>query len=115
MSRVSVELFFLIVAKNFVVEPFCVVFPKISRCENVYGIGGRRFHNFPLIFFCLTVPKHLLGKPPSVSLISCIEKIYAYECYVTLFCRNIFFLKIPKNLLGEPYCVPKNFWYGKKF
>ena len=37
MSRFSVEIFCLTVPKNFVEEPFCAVFEKISGSEKVYG------------------------------------------------------------------------------
>ena len=38
--------------------------------------------------FCLTVAKKIVGEPFRVSLISGIEKIYASECYVTIFVEN---------------------------
>ena len=37
----SIEIFRLRVPKIFVGEPFCAVFPKISRSEKVYGEEGR--------------------------------------------------------------------------
>ena len=37
MSRFSKEIFFLTVPKNFVGEPLCAVFQKISGSEKIYG------------------------------------------------------------------------------
>ena len=37
LSKLSVEIFFLIVHKHFVEEPFSAVFQKISVGEKVYG------------------------------------------------------------------------------
>ena len=37
VSRFSVNIFCLIVPKNFVGEPFCAVFQKISGGQKVYG------------------------------------------------------------------------------
>ena len=37
VSRFSVNFFCLTVPKNFVGEPFCAVFQKISGSEKVYG------------------------------------------------------------------------------
>ena len=48
----------------------------------------RGYHVFPSKIFGLTVPKNFVGQPFRVSLISGIEKIYASEGYVTIFCRN---------------------------
>ena len=48
------------------------------------------YQDFPSKIFCLTMPKIFLGEPFSVSLISEIEKFYASEGYVTIFCRNCF-------------------------
>ena len=51
---------FLTMAKNFVGEPF--FFQKIPFIENFLWIG-RRYHDFLWNFFCLRVPKQLLGGP----------------------------------------------------
>ena len=40
MSLFSVETFCLTVPKNFVGEPFCAVFQKISGSQKVYGWEG---------------------------------------------------------------------------
>ena len=47
-------------------------------------------HDIPSKLFCLTVPKHFVGEPFSVSLISGIERFYASESNVTILCRNFF-------------------------
>ena len=45
---------FLRVPKNFVVQPCCAVFQKISGSDKVYRYDGL-FQDFPSSFFCLTV------------------------------------------------------------
>ena len=50
--------------------------------------GRGKYQDFPSKTFCLTVPKNLVGEPFSVSIISGIEKFYASEGYVTIFCGN---------------------------
>ena len=49
--------------------------------------GGGGYHDFLSKTFCLTLPKNFVGEPFSVSLIPGIEKFYASEGYVTIFCR----------------------------
>ena len=87
--------------KNFVGEPFGV-------SENFWYRKTLCFrgicHDFPSKIFCLTVPKNFVGEPFIVSLISGIEKFYASDGYVTIFCRK-FFVSVPKNSLGEPFSV----------
>ena len=45
--------------KNFVGEPFCAVFQKISDSGKVYGLeGGGEYQDFPSKYsFCFSVPK----------------------------------------------------------
>ena len=50
--------------------------------------GGGECQEFPSKISCLTVPKNFAGQPFRVSLISGIEKFYASEGYVTIFCRT---------------------------
>ena len=50
--------------------------------------GGGDFQDFASKIFCLRVSTILVGYPFRVSLISGIEKLYASEGYVTIFCRN---------------------------
>ena len=43
---------------------------------------------FSVEILCLTVSKNFVGQPFSDSLFSGIEKFYASEGYVTVFCRH---------------------------
>ena len=52
-------------------------FRKFLLSKNVKDKRGG-YQDFPLKTFCLTVPKIFVGEPLSVSLISGIEKFYAY-------------------------------------
>ena len=52
-------------------------------------------------FFCESAEK-FVGEPISVSLVSGIEKCYASEGYVTIFCRNFFVSQYRKTLQGNP-------------
>ena len=47
--------------------------------------GGRWYQDFPSTFFCLTVPKNVVGEHFRVSLISGIEKFYVAKVYVNYF------------------------------
>ena len=72
--------------KNFVGEPFCAAFQKISGSQKFMDKrGGGKYPDFPSKVFCLTVPKIFVGEPFSVSLFSGVEKIRASEGYVTIF------------------------------
>ena len=74
--------------------------------------GG--YQKFPSKIFCLTVSKNFVGEPFSVSLISGIEKFYASEGYVTIFCRNFLSHSAAKFRRGTLLCcVSKNFWKRK--
>ena len=46
---------------------------------------GGGYRKFPLIYFCLKMPKYFVGESFSLSQISGIEKNYASECYVKIF------------------------------
>ena len=48
----------------------------------------RVMSRFFVDFFCLTVPKKVVGESFSVSLVSGIEKFYASDGYVTIFRRK---------------------------
>ena len=50
MSRFSVEVFRLIVLKDFVGEPLCAVFQKFSSCQ-ILRLNGRGMTNFPVDYF----------------------------------------------------------------
>ena len=45
------------------------------------------YQDFASKIFCLTVPKNFVGHAFRVSLLSGLEKFYASEGYVTIFCR----------------------------
>ena len=66
--------------------------------------GEGHYQSFPLKVFCLTVPINFVGESFRVLLLSGIEKFYASEGYVTIFCRN-FCLTVPKKFVGEPFDV----------
>ena len=59
-----------------------------SLDESVWGGGGGGSVKIFRRNFLVSVPKTFVVQPFRVSLISGIEKIYASECYVTIFCRN---------------------------
>ena len=63
-------------------------FRKVPVTKNFMDQKGGGVSNFLSKIFCLTKPKNFVGEPFSVSLISGIEKFYASEGYVTIFCRN---------------------------
>ena len=63
-------------------------FRKFLVAKNFMDQKGGEYQNFLSKIFCLTKPKNFVGEPFSVSIISGIEKFYASEGYVTIFCRN---------------------------
>ena len=79
--------------------------------KNVRDKRGGGYHDFLSKLFCLTVPKNFVGQPFRVSLISDIEKFYASEGYVTIFCRNFLSHNAETFRRGTLlYCVSENFW-----
>ena len=79
--------------KKAVGEPFSLSF--FSVIEKVWmrgwgGGGGSECQSFRSKTSCLTVPEILVGQFFRVSLLSGLEKFYASEGYVTIFCRKIF-------------------------
>ena len=50
--------------------------------------GKVAYHDFPSKLSCLTVPKLFVGESFSASLVSEIEKIYAYDWNIDVFFRN---------------------------
>ncbi len=87
----SSKMLSLTVPKNFVGEPFCVSQNFWDRKTLwMRWKGGMEYHNFFSNFFCLIVPNYFVEEPFRVSLISGIERFYASEGYVTIFCRNFF-------------------------
>ena len=65
---------------------------------------GGEYQKFLSKIFCLTVPKNFVGEPFSVSIISGIEKFYASEGYVTVFCRNFLSHSAKKVRRGTLLC-----------
>ena len=59
-------------------------------CGGGGGGGAGECQDFASKIFRLTVPKNFVGQPFRVSLVSGIEKVYASEGYVTIFCRKFF-------------------------
>ena len=77
ISRFSVKFFCFIVPKIFVAEPSLLFFRNFPVAKKVYGqMEGEEVSNFPVDFFCLKLLKHFKGEPFSVSLFSCIERVY---------------------------------------
>ena len=51
------------------------------------GGGGLNVNFFPSNISCLTVPEKFVGQTFTVSLLSGVEKFYASEGFITIFCR----------------------------
>ena len=83
------------------------MYQKISGSEKFYSSErGEGVTRFSVENFLSHSAENLSrGESFSVSLISGIEKFYASEGYVTIFCRFVFCLTVPKNLVGEPSCA----------
>ena len=74
------------------------------------------YQEFPSKIFCLTVPKNFVAESFSVSLTSGIQKIYATEGYLTIFCRKCFVSQCRKISRGSLLCcVSENFRQQKSF
>ena len=63
--------------------------------------------------FCLNNKKFRCGT------LRCLRKFWLSKNFmhkkgISLFSLEFFCLTVPKNFVGEPFCVSKNFWYGKK-
>ena len=66
---------------------------------------------FSVEFFFLTVVENFFGQPFSVSLISGMEKFYASEGFVTIFCRKFLSHSAAKIRRGTLLCcVSEKFW-----
>ena len=108
----SSNFFCLAEPKNFAGEPFCAVFQKSSSSEKVCGQKGwGEYQDFASKIFCLTVPRNFVGQAFRVSPISVLEKFYASEGYVTIFCRNLLSHSAEKFRRGSLLCcVSESFW-----
>ena len=65
-------------------------FRKFPVAKKFMDKRGGSINSFRRKFFCLTVPKNFVWETFNVSLISGIEKIFASEGYVTIFCQTFF-------------------------
>ena len=96
----------LTVPKNFVGEPFCAAFQKISGSQKFMDKrGGGEYQGFPSKVFRLMLPKNFVGEPFSVSLFSGVEKFCASEGYSTIFRRIFCCLTVPKVSVGESFSL----------
>ena len=73
--------------------------------------GGRGYQDFPLKFFCLTVPKICVGESFTVAINSGIEKVWVGGS-ITIF-RRSFCLTVPKYCIGEHFGVSEKLFYRK--
>ena len=103
----------LTVPKIFVGEPFCVS-QKFLVSKKFMDKRGGEYHDFLSKVFCLTVPKNFVGEPFSVSLISGIERFYASESFVTIFCW-IFFVSQCRNFSLRTRLCFREFLVAKTF
>ena len=85
-------------------------FRKFLVAKKFMDKREREVSRFPSKKFCLTVPRKFVGEPFKVSLKSGIEKFYASEGYVTIFCRN-FLSHSAEKLCRETLlcCVSESF------
>ena len=72
----------------------------------------KRYHDFPLINFCLSVPKNFVEEPFRKSLVSKNVRDKRGGGFHD-FPSELFCLTVPKNFVGETFCVSENFWYRK--
>ena len=90
--------FCLTVPKNFVREPFCDVFQKISGSRKAFvKDGGREFQEFLSKVFCLTVPKKFVGEPFRMSLIR-VSKNFMLKRVMSRFFVKFLLSRSTKNL-----------------
>ena len=74
------------------------------------------YQYFPSKVFCVTVPKSLVDKPYSVSLIPGVEKFYASYGYVKIFRRTFFVSQNRKTLqVNASVLCFRKFLVAKKF
>ena len=87
VSRFSLEKFSSHSAEKFR-RGTLLCFRKFLLSKNVRDKRGGEYQDFPSETICLTVSKVFVREPFSVSLISGIEKFYAYEGNITIFSRK---------------------------
>ena len=67
--------------------------------------GGRgEYRSFSVERFLSQSADKIRRRSFILSIFSCIEKIYASECFVTII-RRIFCLTVPKLFVEEPFCA----------
>ena len=109
VSRFSVETFLSHSAENF--RRGILYCCKNFRYQKKLVKRGKH-QKFPSKFFCLLVQKIFVGEPFFVSLISGIEKFYAYEENITIFLRIFFASHCRKFSQGNPLLL-QNFRVSK--
>ena len=100
VSRFSVEIVFSQTKETFRKGTLLCCFrnfPAAKKIMEKRGEGGSIKILRPN-FFCLTVPKNFVGELFKVSLNWSIEKFYAWEGYVRIFCRKSFVSQCRKKL-----------------
>ena len=106
MSPFSVEIFCLTVPKNFVGEPFCAVFQKISGSQKFMDKrGGGGVSRFSVEKLLSHSAEKCRGHPFNVSENLGYRKILCIIGGITSFRRNLFCFTVPKNFVGQPFRV----------
>ena len=88
--------------KTLLGNPSVLCFGKFPVANKFMDKREGEVSRFRSKIFCLTVPKNFVGHSFRVSLISGIEKFYASEGYVTIFCRNLLSHSDEKFCRGTP-------------
>ena len=92
LPRFSVKTFLsLLVPKSFVGEP--VIVTQNLRDRKILGKRGGGITSLRQKHFCLIVPTNFVGETFSLSLFLGIDKFYASEGCVTIFCRKFVVLR----------------------
>ena len=95
MSKFCVELFLSHSDEKFrwgTLQAFINSGYRKSSDERTGGAGGvAECQNLPSKVSCITVPEIFVRKIFRVSLLSALEKTYASEGYITIFCRNFLY------------------------
>ena len=60
-------------------NPSVLYFTKILVVKKFMHRSGVEYQDLPSKTFCLTVPRNFVGKPFSVSLLSCAEEVWIRE------------------------------------
>ena len=105
IARFSVEMFLSHSAeKNFVEEHFCGVFQKFPVAKKFMYKREGKYQDFPSKFFCLTVPKYIVGEPLCFTNFG-YRKILCFRGLCHDFLSKFFCLKVTKrNFVEELFC-----------